>query len=139
MSSLRDALQTIYDEHQELTPVLVVDLARDPESPLHACFEWDDSIAAEAHRKSQAGQLIRRYKIVDNRDPKRPRHIREWVSVSRGSSQPPTYMPTVDAVADEFTRALVLQAMEHEIAALKRKYSHLKEFAAAINALAKGA
>jgi hypothetical protein len=137
--SLRDSLQAIYDQRGELTPALVVDLARPEDHPLHDRFEWNDAIAGEVHRREQARRLIRSVKITDNRNPKRPRHIREFVSVSRGSDPQPTYMPTVDAVADEFTRALVLQAMEREIAALKRKYSHLKEFAAAINALAKGA
>lgn len=137
--SLRDSLQAIYDQRGELTPALVVDLARPEDHPLHDRFEWNDAIAGEVHRREQARRLIRSVKITDNRNPKRPRHIREFVSVSRGTDPQPTYMPTVDAVADEFTRALVLQAMEREIAALKRKYSHLKEFAAAINALAKGA
>jgi hypothetical protein len=137
--SLRDHLQSIYDQRGELTPALVVDLARPEDHPLHDRFEWNDAIAGEVHRREQARRLIRSVKITDNRNPKRPRHIREFVSVSRGADPQPTYMPTVDAVADEFTRALVLQAMEREIAALKRKYSHLKEFAAAINALAKGA
>lgn len=137
--SLRDSLQAIYDQRGELTPALVVDLARPEDHPLHDRFEWNDAIAGEVHRREQARRLIRSVKITDNRDPKRPRHIREFVSVARGNDPQPTYMPTVDAVADEFTRALVLQAMERDIAALKRKYSHLKEFANAINSLAKGA
>jgi hypothetical protein len=137
--SLRDHLQSIYDQRGELTPALVVDLARPEDHPLHDRFEWNDAIAGEVHRREQARRLIRSVKITDNRNPKRPRHIREFVSVSRGNDPQPTYMPTVDAVADEFTKALVLQAMERDIAALKRKYSHLKEFAAAITALAKGA
>lgn len=136
--SLRDSLQAIYDQHRELTPGLVVDTARDPEHPLHDRFEWDDAIAGENHRREQARRLIRSVKILDNRDPKRPRHIREFVSVQRASAEP-TYMPTVDAVSDDITRTLVLQAMERDIAALKRKYSHLKEFAAAITALAESA
>lgn len=139
MSTLRDSLQAIYDQRGELTPSLVVDEARSEDHPLHDRFEWNDAIAGEHHRREQARRLIRSVKILDNRNPKRPRHIREFVSVSRGSDPNPTYMPTVDAVADEFTKAIVLQAMERDIAALKRKYSHLKEFATAINALAKGA
>ena len=133
--SLRDSLQAIYDQRGRLTPALVVDTARPADNPLHDSFEWDDTVAGEAHRRHQASQLIRSVKIHDNRNPKRPRHIREYVSVARGDDPQPTYMPTVDAMADEFTRALVLQAMERDIAALKRKYSHLKEFAAAVAAL----
>jgi hypothetical protein len=46
-----------------LIPAEVVSDARDPASPLHAQFEWDDSKAAEAHRLSQARTLIRSVKI----------------------------------------------------------------------------
>lgn len=42
-----------------LTPQAVVDDARDPASPLHERFEWDDSTAAHQYRLSQARELIR--------------------------------------------------------------------------------
>jgi len=42
-----------------LTPEEVVDEARDPDSPLHRYFEWDDSAAAEAWRLNQARSMIR--------------------------------------------------------------------------------
>lgn len=46
-----------------LQPADVVTDARDPTSPLHSHFEWDDSVAAERHRLSQARTLIRSVKI----------------------------------------------------------------------------
>jgi len=46
-----------------LDPVDVVEAARDPASPMHDFFEWDDSEAARLHRLGQARQLIRRVKI----------------------------------------------------------------------------
>ena len=46
-----------------LTPELVVEAARDPASPLHSHFEWDDPKAAAAHRLDQARTLIRSVKI----------------------------------------------------------------------------
>lgn len=42
----------------------VLDAARDPSSPLHPKFEWDDTVAAEAHRLEQARQLIAHYRQV---------------------------------------------------------------------------
>lgn len=53
------ALQTLEDAEGRITPALIVEVARDPESPLHQCFEWDDSIAAERHRLDQARRLLR--------------------------------------------------------------------------------
>jgi hypothetical protein len=42
--------------------------ARDPESPLHDCFEWDDAKAAAAYRIDQARVLIRSIEIVVTTD-----------------------------------------------------------------------
>lgn len=47
-----------------LTPRAVVEAARDPNSPMHACFEWDDSVAGDKWRIEQARRLIRTVRIV---------------------------------------------------------------------------
>jgi hypothetical protein len=56
-------LRTLEDGEGRLEPERVVEEARDPKSPLHPFFEWDDTSAAHAHRLSQARGLIRRLKI----------------------------------------------------------------------------
>ena len=66
MASLKEVaeqLRLLEGENGRLDPVVVVDAARDPASPLHAYFEWDDTEAARQHRLGQARQLIRRIKI----------------------------------------------------------------------------
>lgn len=55
---IRDALSELETESGRLTPEEVVRHAADSSSPLHAYFEWDDSVAAHAHRISQARDLI---------------------------------------------------------------------------------
>lgn len=58
----------------------VVEAARDEDSPLHAFFEWDDSLAAEAHRVEQARRLIRsvRVEIVTSESViATPRYVRD--------------------------------------------------------------
>lgn len=47
-----------------LTPKAVVEDARDPDSPLHEHFDWDDTSAAERYREEQARGLIRQVKVV---------------------------------------------------------------------------
>ena len=42
----------------------VLSEARDEDSPLHKHFEWDNTVAAEAHRRQQARVLIQRCKIT---------------------------------------------------------------------------
>lgn len=46
-----------------LTPETVVDAARNPRSPLHDQFEWDDGAAGEAYRLQQARALIKRVRV----------------------------------------------------------------------------
>jgi hypothetical protein len=51
-------------EHDgRLQPSDVLADARNPTSPLHSHFEWDDGLAAERYRLSQARSLIRSVKI----------------------------------------------------------------------------
>ena len=43
---------------ETITPHQVVDTARRPASPLHRFFEWQDSVAAEKFRLSQARHVV---------------------------------------------------------------------------------
>lgn len=52
------------EAEDKLTTDEVLARAVDPASPLHTHFEWDDAVAADAHRRDQARQLIARYKVV---------------------------------------------------------------------------
>ena len=64
------ALERILDANEgDLTPGAVVTEARNPESPLHHHFEWDNAKAADAHRLNQARALIQSYRlhVVDER------------------------------------------------------------------------
>mgnify|MGYP003421519919 FL=1 len=47
------------EKRGRLTPETVLDTARNPKSPLHDQFEWDDTAAAHQHRLQQARVLIR--------------------------------------------------------------------------------
>ena len=87
-------LRALYEKNgKRLTPELVVRDARSPSSPLHGCFEWDDSAAAEAWREQQARTLMRSVvyqvqtetRVVETvqyvRDPKCETHEPGYVSV----------------------------------------------------------
>ena len=77
-------LQRIYDERGELKPEAVVEQARPTVSSLHSAFEWDDTAAAEEHRKNQARQLIRVVALVpDPRKAEAMPPVRAFVSVSK--------------------------------------------------------
>lgn len=81
-----------------LTPAAVVSEARPEEAPLHPAFEWDDSVAAEEHRKWQARQLIRAVHVV------MVKHNGEDITVPRfvhvEMTEAPGYRPT-DVVVEQ--------------------------------------
>lgn len=57
------ALEVLERDNRRLMPRDVVEAARNRRSPLHAFFEWDDSVAADRYREQQATQLIRRVRV----------------------------------------------------------------------------
>ena len=60
----REALLALAELHQgRVTPEIVVEAARDPDSPLHSAFTWDDAQAAHEHRLAQARVLLRRVRV----------------------------------------------------------------------------
>lgn len=125
-ANLRDQLQAIRDEHGSLTPALVVDVARDPEHPLHSRFEWDDTLAAEKWRIEQAGQLLR---VTYRPIPGKPHDLRAFSAI-RGEDTPTSdYVPTEDVLADPFARELLLRSMKRDWQTFKRRYDHMAEFA----------
>lgn len=129
-ANLRDALEAIRHERGALNAPLVVEVARDPEHPLHSRFEWDDTTAAEKYRLEQAGALLRCVRLPA--DPSRPTDLRAFVAVKNKDSHRAEYVPTGEALSDEFTRRLVLADMEREWKALRRRYQHMAEFAGLI-------
>lgn len=130
--NLRDELLSVRDRFGALTPANVVDAARDGDSPLHARFEWDDSVAAERFRCVQAADLIRQVKItfVDAKD--RPKEVRAFLVVRGETPVSSVYEPTEEIMADPLAAQLQLQEFARDWKAFRTKYEHLKEFASLI-------
>ena len=52
-----------------IDPQTVVDVSRSEDAPLHNLFEWDDSLAAEKYRVSQARFIIRNITVCEDAKP----------------------------------------------------------------------
>lgn len=111
----------------ELTPKDVVDDARNPNSPLHTHFEWDDSEAAEAYRLSQARNLIRSVVAIYTSADRPAQRVRAFVSVPEPGA--PHYRSTEHAMSQTKTRQMVLQRAWRELQAWRKRYAELSEFA----------
>lgn len=131
MTGLRDQLQVVYETHGQLTPGIVVEEATPETSPLHGHFEWDNGVAGHKYRLVQARQLIRSCKLTYRETPLGdPQRVRAFVATYRpGDMESAGYMPTAEALADEFASAIVRREFERAIAALRRSYGHLEEYA----------
>lgn len=127
--NLRDQLLAIREKHGRLDPHLVIEEARDEAHPLHSRFEWNDSVAGEAWRRSQAHDLIRSVRLVyrEATEQEAARSVRAFHAVRREDGH--AYEPAEEVIEDPFTRRLVLADMEREWKALRRRYDAFAEFA----------
>lgn len=111
----------------KITPDQVVEAARDPASPLHDSFEWDDTVAAIAHRQDQARTLIRsveiRVQIGETvlrapqyiRDPSQEAKTQGYITVAKLRSEEDLAR---EAVVAEFVRASAALTRAKSIAAV---------------------
>lgn len=57
-------LQRIRDAHDGITPKLLVSEAANPTSPIHPCFTWDDTEAADRWRQEEARYLVKSVRVL---------------------------------------------------------------------------
>lgn len=109
----------------ELRPRDVVDAAKDPASPMHTAFEWDDQKAAHQHRLNQARQLVRSIRVVDSAEEGEP--IRRAFLSIPGGPNGQAYRP-LEAVKNSVDLQIAaLRAAERDIAAIERRYRDIQE------------
>lgn len=94
----RKAIDACRDRHGRILPKLVVEAAKNPRSPLHKEFEWDDRKAAAIQRIDRARELIREVRLMVVYDD---RKIATPFYVSDPASRESAYIPTTVAAKDE--------------------------------------
>lgn len=127
-----EELERIENKYGELSPQKVLDESRSENAVLHSCFEWNNDVAAEKYRLSQAHDLIRHITVkVIQKEQEEPTQIRAFVNTSPNPTQrepfPGTYISVSKAMSDEATRRQVLLNAWSELQAFSRKYSNLSE------------
>jgi hypothetical protein len=128
MLAVAAELKTLSDRHRGiLKPQVVVDAARDPSSPLHDRFTWDDSVAAEKYRLEEARNLIRLViEVIPNTDNK-PHNV--YVSLSQDAAKGGGYRTMVSVLSAAESRAILLEDARREMESFEQKYRTLQEFA----------
>ena len=153
MDQIQQFLYALAERHDgKLTPDLVVGAARDPASPIHDRFTWDDSEAAAKHRQNEARALIRSVKVEVRTDffsVSAPAFVRDpeagqaqgYTSLGRLRNDLETARESVLA---EFSRAstalarakaiAVVLGLANQITEIEGQIIHLSERAASVEA-----
>ena len=121
--------EKVYTEINSLgnsyTPEQVVELAKDKNTELHKCFEWNDKKAAHLYRISTAKKIIQSIVIVDESKPKDEQtHIRAIVSTNNNDRH---YEPIILTVKNQDSYEKLLKQALAELEMFKNKYKNLSE------------
>ena len=110
-----------------LTPQRLVDVSREKNHPLHKEFEWDDNLAAEMYRRSQAAKLIRDIVIV--REDGDPHKDRQFVITNQRES---VYVQLENALSNDDWKNNLLKQAKNDMVSFIAKYRRLHELAQVI-------
>ena len=111
-------IEKITKKHKgRVTPKMILDEARMKRHPLHACFEWDDGIAAEKYREQQAQRILVQLVIVEGKEQdETPIKVRAFVSVEENDNT--HYTTFKRAMTDPQLRGQILTRALAELNAL---------------------
>lgn len=114
-----------------ITPENIVDLARDEDTELHKCFQWDDSIAAENWRKQQARQICQSFMITYESVEYKAKTYRliEHDPVTKA------YTPITYIARDQETYSMLLEKAKAELKSFKARYAKLAELSEIIEGI----
>lgn len=120
-------LERLEGEHGKVTPSLVLEESRKKTAPLHECFEWNDSIAAEKYRLNQAGLIINNLVVVlDEYEQHEP--VRAFVNITRSApAKTGEFINVVSAIQQKEARDIVMENALKELQEFKKKYKQLSE------------
>ena len=125
--------QKCYEEIQEIgeeiKPEQVLDKARDKDSELHKCFDWDDSSAAEKFRLYQARNVLNHLIVIKRDVEEKTEPIQFRVMLKNDRTHGSGYKQTIVMVKDEDEYKKLLEQAYSELHTFKQKYSCLSELA----------
>lgn len=121
-------LEELSTQTGDITPERVVDDARNPQSPLHPNFDWNNKTAAESWRQHTARNLIGSLVVVRVNEKQVTGNVRAFVSVRNGDNKG-VYTPIVAVMEDAELRKQVLERARQELHQWRNRYADLSEFA----------
>jgi hypothetical protein len=133
---LTAALESLINRNNgRIGPRTLLEDARDPNSPFHSKFEWDDEVAGEQYRLAQASHFLREWKGVVMRVSSESKSI--VVEVGRALQSPASdrskggrsYQSIETIMADPVKRDDLILTVLNELRAYRKRYAQLIELA----------
>lgn len=137
--AVRAELEKVRTENEEglLVPSAVVDVAADPDNPLHSYFTWDDSEAAKKWRLVQARALIREIEVTLPEDVNE-NPIPRYVSLVSDRKRPGGgYRQTRQVLQNKELLAELEATARVELESWTRRFQMLHELTERVRAAAK--
>ena len=114
------------------TTAQILDKARDEQTELHKCFDWNDAEAAEKWRLQQARHIVCNLVIKEKSETPRP-EVRVFYKTDADSG----YKPTVLIMQDKDEYRKLLDRALAELNSFKAKYKTLAELDGVFDAIDK--
>lgn len=116
------------------TTAQILDKARDEQTELHKCFDWDDAEAAEKWRLQQARHIVCNLVIKEKSDTPRP-EVRVFFKTDADNG----YKPTVLIMQDKDEYRKLLDRALAELTSFRAKYKTLVELDGVFDAIDRAA
>jgi hypothetical protein len=131
------AIESLRDDDDVVSPEAVVSAARPKNSPLHEYFDWEDSEAARCWRLHQARNLIRVCVRIEELPNDEKQEIQVFVSLPDDRNDEGGYRVMTDVLNDDERREALLEMALKDLQVFRRKYMALKELASVFTAIDK--
>lgn len=106
---------------ESATPDQILEYAKSPDTELHKCFEWDDSVAAYRYRLQQARTVVCHLVVVSQAEREEPQKFRLLQKTDDG------YKPVKIIYQNKTEYEKLLEQARGELRAFKERYHMLVE------------
>jgi len=132
-----DIIGQIKKEKGIITPELLVIEAEKRKSPLHNCFEWDDTKAAKKYRIVQAREILTLIVVeIEPDEDENPRTVRAFIAPGGIEKNVDSSYVTIGQIADDKDmETAYLRQLKRELDSVKNRIKGYKIFEAVVKAI----
>jgi len=121
---------------KEISSKELLEDAKNPESPIHKYFDWNNTEAAEKYRLYQARLIINHIEITITTPSQKEIPVRAFLNIkNKDDNSKRVYVTIEKALSEEDLRIQILKQALSEIKNWQRKYSIYTELSVIFNAI----